>query len=295
MEELVGQAAIENATIFESGYGIGFRQFEVRELLFRLIPLTGGGDYPAATFVERGKRKRKAVQLNHALILKGWNHPALDVTTVASSSGSVTVHHAKFRAFSPGWDRLLDEYLETNGLLSEVVVDGRNRAELAPSRGPARPVSGQTPPTRVADGELGKDGPAEVFAEGSIETLVLDRFERDPQARAACLKHFGYRCQACQILMSDTYGPLGDQYIHVHHKTPLSQIRQEYRVDPTRDLVPVCPNCHSILHRYEPPMTIEALADIVRRRAAQQAVAADGVAAGTSHRIETPVRRRPRC
>ena len=39
--------------------------------------------------------------------------------------------------------------------------------------------------------------------------------------------------------------------MHVHHKTPLSAItdREDHLVDPTRDLVPVCPNCHAMLHR----------------------------------------------
>ena len=33
-------------------------------------------------------------------------------------------------------------------------------------------------------------------------------------------------------------GEVGDAYIHVHHRVPLSEIREEYVVDPVRDLVP---------------------------------------------------------
>ena len=32
------------------------------------------------------------------------------------------------------------------------------------------------------------------------------------------------------------------------HIVPLSEIGEEYVVDPIRDLVPVCPNCHMALH-----------------------------------------------
>ena len=36
--------------------------------------------------------------------------------------------------------------------------------------------------------------------------------------------------------------------IHVHHKKPLHEIDDEYEVNPKDDMVPVCPNCHMILH-----------------------------------------------
>lgn len=34
----------------------------------------------------------------------------------------------------------------------------------------------------------------------------------------------------------------------MHHIKPISEIGGEYVVDPVRDLVPVCPNCHMMLH-----------------------------------------------
>ncbi len=36
---------------------------------------------------------------------------------------------------------------------------------------------------------------------------------------------------------------MGEGFIHVHHLKPLSEVGYEYRVDPIRDLRPVCPNC----------------------------------------------------
>jgi 5-methylcytosine-specific restriction enzyme A len=46
-------------------------------------------------------------------------------------------------------------------------------------------------------------------------------------------------------------------FIHVHHLTPLSSLGTDYEVDPIRDLRPVCPNCHAVLHRREPPYSPE--------------------------------------
>jgi hypothetical protein len=57
MDDLFNNKLFKNATVFESGYIAGFSQFDVSEIRFHLAPLTGGGEFEAATFVERGKRK----------------------------------------------------------------------------------------------------------------------------------------------------------------------------------------------------------------------------------------------
>ncbi|RME44545.1 MAG: HNH endonuclease, partial [Chloroflexi bacterium] len=58
------------------------------------------------------------------------------------------------------------------------------------------------------------------------------------------------------------YGELGKGFIHVHHVIPLSEIDSRYEVDPINDLCPVCPNCHAMIHREEPPLTIKQLREI---------------------------------
>ncbi|HHO0788469.1 HNH endonuclease [Aeromonas allosaccharophila] len=61
------------------------------------------------------------------------------------------------------------------------------------------------------------------------------------------------------IDFGEKYGELGKGFIHVHHMMPLSEIGEEYVVDPIKDLIPVCPNCHAMLHRRNPPLTIDDL------------------------------------
>ena len=55
------------------------------------------------------------------------------------------------------------------------------------------------------------------------------------------------------------FGALGEGFIHVHHIVPIGKIGKEYKIDPIADLIPVCPNCHAMIHRTEPPLTIEQL------------------------------------
>jgi predicted HNH restriction endonuclease len=59
---------------------------------------------------------------------------------------------------------------------------------------------------------------------------------------------------------------------------PLSEIDDEYVVDPVRDLRPVCPNCHAMIHTARPPLSVEAISRRLTQRtsAAEPGVAADG-------------------
>ena len=46
----------------------------------------------------------------------------------------------------------------------------------------------------------------------------------------------------------NTYGPEFKDIIEVHHIVPISEIGEKYVVDPVRDLIPICPNCHAAIH-----------------------------------------------
>lgn len=88
----------------------------------------------------------------------------------------------------------------------------------------------------------------EDFREGASASVVLDRYERNPEARARCLEVYGYRCAICGFDFGDVYGDACAGMIEVHHIEPLSSIGEEHIVDPVKDLIPVCPNCHWVLH-----------------------------------------------
>ncbi|MBY7915378.1 HNH endonuclease [Vibrio fluvialis] len=101
------------------------------------------------------------------------------------------------------------------------------------------------------------------YTEGALTLVEVNRFERNKKAREDCISHHGESCKACGISFAETYGSLGSGFIHVHHIVPLSKIRRGYVVDPVNDLVPVCPNCHAMLHRKTPPLTIAELKQLL--------------------------------
>ena len=85
--------------------------------------------------------------------------------------------------------------------------------------------------------------------EGSEVLRLLSIRERDPVLRAACLAFHGYRCLICGSDLGEIYGELGKNCIHVHHIQPLAERKGSGVTDPKTDLIPVCPNCHAIIHR----------------------------------------------
>lgn len=95
------------------------------------------------------------------------------------------------------------------------------------------------------------------YPEGAKIAVESNRYERDRRNRAAAIAIHGYRCMACQIDLSTVYGEPAMGFIEVHHVTPVSQLGDSYHVDPRSDLVPLCPNCHGIVHRRNPPFSVE--------------------------------------
>jgi len=102
--------------------------------------------------------------------------------------------------------------------------------------------------------------------EGAVARVSVNRYERDPLNRAACIMAQGLHCLVCGILLEDTYGPVGGGYIQVHHLTPVADMGPGYIVHPARDLIPVCPNCHAMMHRRNPPYSPNELREMLRRK-----------------------------
>jgi len=103
------------------------------------------------------------------------------------------------------------------------------------------------------------------LVEGALRRMMASRFERSAAARARCIEYYGAECSACGLSFERMYGSRGRGFIHVHHVTPLATTRRRDQVDPMKDLRPVCPNCHAMLHRDAQPLSIAKLQSILRR------------------------------
>jgi 5-methylcytosine-specific restriction protein A len=99
----------------------------------------------------------------------------------------------------------------------------------------------------------------ESFMEGKSKEVTQTRYERNPQARKTCLRHHGYSCKICEFNFEKNFGEIGKGFIHVHHINEIAGIGKEYEIDPKNDLIPVCPNCHAMIHSKRPAFTIDKI------------------------------------
>ncbi len=102
------------------------------------------------------------------------------------------------------------------------------------------------------------------YMEGRLSRVEVNRYERNPINRELCLLANGYVCKICGFDFEQKYGDIGYNFIHVHHIVPVSSNDESYLINPTTDLIPVCPNCHAMLHRKDPPYLPEEVRATIR-------------------------------
>ena len=121
----------------------------------------------------------------------------------------------------------------------------------------------------ASDGRLAVTTAEEVneqqrYFEGALKSITVNAYERNTKARSACIKHYGAQCCICNFNFQSMYGEIGEGFIHIHHLVPLSEIAKQYELDPIRDLRPICANCHAIIHKTSPALSIEQLKQYLR-------------------------------
>jgi len=106
--------------------------------------------------------------------------------------------------------------------------------------------------------------PYAAISEGKEKTRVQTYLERNPRLRKQAIRIHGTACAVCGFNFAEKYGIFGEGYIEIHHLKPHSSIRGERAVDPRTDLIPLCSNCHRMIHKPDPMLTIEELKKYIR-------------------------------
>ena len=70
-------------------------------------------------------------------------------------------------------------------------------------------------------------------------------------------------CEVCGFDFEKTYGELGVKFIEAHHIKPVSQMAENEKTS-IDDIVMVCSNCHSMIHRKKPWLTIDKMKSIIK-------------------------------
>ena len=107
------------------------------------------------------------------------------------------------------------------------------------------------------------DDEEEEAEEGAILTRTHRARERSgklsQKKKASVLKEFGkLACEVCGFDFSLSYGERGNGFIECHHVKPVSELTPGSKTK-LNDLVLVCSNCHRMIHRQRPWLSVDAL------------------------------------
>lgn len=106
---------------------------------------------------------------------------------------------------------------------------------------------------------------ASFYKDGEVKHYFGNRYERKAINRLRAIEIHGTSCVVCGFNFEQFYGDHGKDFIEIHHIKPLSTLDEAVEIDPERDLVPVCSNCHRMLHRKrENVLSIEELKSLFR-------------------------------
>ena len=103
--------------------------------------------------------------------------------------------------------------------------------------------------------------------EGRIRYREHRTRERSPALRrlkveATLQAHGRLACEVCRFEFSERYGELGAGFIECHHKEALGDGEERFTV--LDDLALICANCHRMIHRSRPMLSVEGLRERLR-------------------------------
>ena len=102
--------------------------------------------------------------------------------------------------------------------------------------------------------------------EGGSKYLFVKSYERSLENRKRAIERHGVQCSVCDFNFERFYGEIGIGFIEVHHTKPLSSLNDKIVVNPYTDLVPICSNCHRMIHRSrDKVLSIDELKNIIKK------------------------------
>jgi hypothetical protein len=105
----------------------------------------------------------------------------------------------------------------------------------------------------------------ETYSEGGLKEIQAEVSVRDPRLVRAARDKYGTKCKVCGFDFEKKYGELGQGFIEVHHRKPLSKLKRKTPIK-IKDVTVVCSNCHRMVHRKRPPISPDKLRSMIRKK-----------------------------
>lgn len=111
----------------------------------------------------------------------------------------------------------------------------------------------------------------EFFQEGKVKYRLHRHKERNKKLIKAAKENFKLNndnklfCEACGFNFVNTYGAeIGEGFIEAHHTIPISEVTEEHK-SAISELVLLCSNCHRMIHRKRPWLSINKLQTLLQK------------------------------
>ncbi|MDA0525153.1 HNH endonuclease [Methanococcoides alaskense] len=106
----------------------------------------------------------------------------------------------------------------------------------------------------------------EIFEENEGEQYIKEAVfrKRNKKIIDKKKKKSDYRCEVCDMNYKEVYGEIGKNYIIAHHIEPIGS-RDGSSPTTIDDIALVCSNCHNMIHKKKPPLSIEELSNLINK------------------------------
>lgn len=167
---------------------------------------------------------------------------------------------ANFRTFDPEYDKGLSSGSRLDREVWDTFLTDRERLHKV-----AEAIKANYTVISSAD-ELDDDDDTEA-TEGKILTRIHQKRERSvklvKKKKEQVLKQCGkLECEVCGFDSQHVYGEHGYGFIECHHKKPVSEIKEGEKTK-LSDLAVVCANCHRMIHRSRPWLSLVKVKDLL--------------------------------
>jgi len=145
--------------------------------------------------------------------------------------------------------------------------EGRRRLFRINSKKILKTTSSDAAFSIIKTPELGNTEDDECFKEGRKALRSHLCRERNRKliaaAKAKEMEEKGVlRCLICKFIFKDKYGEIGADYIEAHHVKPVSELKENEKTK-ILDIALVCSNCHRMLHRRRPWLSMSELKKLI--------------------------------
>ena len=223
-------------------------------------------------YIEKGKRTRQTFVSSEPYVVVVPTAAAIkpDELWLPPISGTSST---RYSVSDPRWRTDFEQQLRSANI--PILADYREPFSKEDTGGTAvtSPISGGGQvPIRQSNPAPGSEFTQvdREYDEGLRHQAERKFFKRNPGLIQEAKATYGCTCQVCGFDFEKTYGALGSDFAEGHHMSPLSERASDEWTTPIQtsiaDIAVLCSNCHSMIHRRRPALSIEELRATLARQ-----------------------------